>query len=161
MRLYLDANALIQWVEGEHESSDLLEQAVLAYIDNNEGVVTSDISLAEVLVPSLRPDANQEDQSHGATFQRILGEDSAIATKPITRAILLAAAEMRAHLGPSLRLPDAIHLATAKAAACTHVISGDRKLRPSALFDFERVGNTESDLRALLEQARRAGRSAT
>lgn len=152
MKLYLDANALISWVEGDGASSRLLNEAVAYGVRAMEKVTTSEISLAEVLLPSLRPDADEQARGHGVTFHELFSAESAVTSEPVTRDVLLFAASLRAHFGSALRLPDAIHLATAQKAGCTHVISGDRGLRPSPLFPFERIGNTEDDLRAFIDR---------
>jgi predicted nucleic acid-binding protein len=46
---------------------------------------------------------------------------------PIERSILIEAAGLQAKV--KLRLPDAIHIATAIAADCRTVLSNDRRLR--------------------------------
>lgn len=46
---------------------------------------------------------------------------------PVDRSILVAAARLRAQL--TLRLPDAIHVATALAADCELFVSNDRRVR--------------------------------
>lgn len=46
---------------------------------------------------------------------------------PITQAILIEAAEIRA--ATDLKLPDAIHVATAMALGCDALLTNDRSLR--------------------------------
>ncbi len=48
----------------------------------------------------------------------------------VERAILIEAAHLQARLG--LRLPDAIHVATAVAAGCDVLLSNDRRLKVPA-----------------------------
>jgi predicted nucleic acid-binding protein len=50
-----------------------------------------------------------------------------LAVVPIERSILIEAAKLRAQL--KLRLPDAIHIATAIATDCPTVLSNDRRLQ--------------------------------
>ena len=49
---------------------------------------------------------------------------------PVERTILIEAARLQAQL--TLRLPDAIHVATAVAAGCSTLLSNDRRLRVPA-----------------------------
>ena len=51
----------------------------------------------------------------------------ALRVVPVSRVILVAAARMRA--ATALRLPDAIHVATALQSGCTHLVSNDARLR--------------------------------
>lgn len=48
---------------------------------------------------------------------------------PVNRGILVEAARIRASSGPQLRLPDAIHIATAHATTCQAVITNDKRLK--------------------------------
>lgn len=50
-------------------------------------------------------------------------------SEPVTREILVAAAEIRAEYHQRLKLPDAIHLASAQLHGCETVLTNDRQLK--------------------------------
>ena len=63
-----------------------------------------------------------------------------LAMVPVSRTILIDAARLRANSG--LRLPDAIHVATAVAAGCPIFLSNDRRLKvPDVLQLLALVGD--------------------
>jgi predicted nucleic acid-binding protein len=57
---------------------------------------------------------------------------------PIDRSILVDAAHYRARLG--IKLPDAIHVATAVAAGCEIFLSNDRKIITPAGMVLRKLG---------------------
>ncbi|WP_127088750.1 type II toxin-antitoxin system VapC family toxin [Aquabacter cavernae] len=126
MQLYFDANALIQAVEKSdreaHAFADIIQGA------SRQGLkcVSSELSLAELLVVPLR----NADLPLIAAFSNLLSGtgDAQFFTVPVSRDVLLQAARIRAEGGQGLKLPDAIHLATAELSGCTHIISGDKRL---------------------------------
>ena len=63
-------------------------------------------------------------------YQQALRNTSSRTVVPIDRAVLLEAAQLRA--ATSLRLPDAIHVATARLTGCSAFISNDARLRAGA-----------------------------
>ena len=68
-------------------------------------------------------------RSYHDWYQSNLVSDSLlIRTLPISRNILNQAALIRARV-PSIKTPDAIHVATARMGACTHFVTGDVELR--------------------------------
>jgi predicted nucleic acid-binding protein len=90
-RIYLDANALIYFTEAHPTLGPPLKSLFAFADDGNCRLVSSELTLAEVLVLS-------------------------------TGAALRARRE--------LRLPDALHLASATAAGCDLVVTADVRLRP-------------------------------
>lgn len=88
-------------------------------------VVTSEITLAECLV---KPFADK-DIFAVETYMSLLGEQPGLPVIPISRPILLSAAQLRAET--KLKLPDAIHVATAKWAECSVFVTNDREIRHS------------------------------
>ena len=48
---------------------------------------------------------------------------------PVSRSILVAAANLRATFGSQVKLPDAIHLASALEQSCTTFITNDKRLK--------------------------------
>ena len=120
-RLYLDANVWIYALEGGPEWEILRE--LLLLIKNGElRAVTSELTLGEVLVAPIRA-KNRALQSQ---FQKAIDNNGGLLVHPISRAILLEAARLRAiH---NLQMPDAIHGATAKLSNCRQFLSADAEL---------------------------------
>jgi predicted nucleic acid-binding protein len=80
--------------------SDLIERKLIAPL-------TSELTLAEVMVKPLR----DRDMRLQDSYQKLLAKDGPLIVVPISRDILMKAAEVRAAVGG--KLPDAIHVATA------------------------------------------------
>lgn len=95
-----------------------------AHVDQRQiEVVTSEITLAECLV---KPFADK-DIFAVETYMALLGEQPSLPVVPISRSILLSAAQLRAET--KLKLPDAIHVATAKWAECSAFVTNDRGIK--------------------------------
>ena len=90
--------------------------------------LTSEITLAELLVLPLR----QKDERLTSVYQRWVKSDSLVVSKAVDRDIPVAAAGLRADDG-SLRLPDAIHLATAMRFGCRRFLTFDARLDRSPI----------------------------
>lgn len=118
--IYLDANAIIQLVEGE--APELLFLAEMAAADLIR-IYTSELSLAEVLVGPLRKSQNELVNF----YEDMLKSDDFIAVLKVDRPILRHSAELRATLG--FKGPDAIHVATSLASGCTIFVSSDKRIR--------------------------------
>ena len=122
-RVYLDTNVLIAMVEiGPRLTPGQL--ALLRRIDAGHMVgVTSELSLCEVLV---RPFADGNVQLN-AEFLELLRPGGVLEVVPISRDVLIRAAGLRADT--RMKLPDAVHVATAAATGCAQFVSADRGLR--------------------------------
>lgn len=134
--VYLDACAIIELLEKHTAESSALTALVDVAAGKPPRLLTSELTLTEVLVEPIRGLLDVTPWQDGAPFSRDhhdwyltnLTEDGVLVrTLPITRSILTRAALMRARV-KSLRSPDAIHVATAYEAGCTHFISGDQRL---------------------------------
>lgn len=119
-RLYLDANIIIYAAEGPAALPPAL-RATLLRVDSGElSAATSELTLAEVLVKPLR----DRDAALADSYHRRLTSGPALSVVPVSRAVLSAAARIRAdHI--SLKLPDAIHAATALLHGCTTYLTND------------------------------------
>ena len=121
-RVYLDTNLFIYALEGFPEYADRISELFAAVDRGVLSAVTSELTLAESLVKPF-----MDNDLHRQTLYREIIQHSEILTvAPVSRDILIEAARLRSV--SSLRLPDAIHLATALAAGCTSFISNDKKI---------------------------------
>jgi predicted nucleic acid-binding protein len=123
-KLYLDTNTFIYALEHHADYAAILD-LLLASIDaGNIRSFTSEITLAECLV---KPFADGNTDLQGR-YQAALANRPGFTMAPVSRHILIQAAQVRAvH---KLRLPDAIHLATALDLACDTFITNDRLIKP-------------------------------
>lgn len=128
-RLYLDANVFIGAFEGAESIRQLFRGLLRTGLDRPGLLVTSELTLAEVLVGPLR--AGETEARLAAEYAAIVADAPGLAVAPVDRETLTAAARVRADWR-SGKLPDAIHLATAAVRECTHILSGDQALRYAA-----------------------------
>jgi predicted nucleic acid-binding protein len=123
-RIYLDTNLLIYAVE---EIAPFAEQVRPLFQAADRGdiwVVTSLLTLAETLVMPYR----KRDDVLIATYRELLtNPPPGLHVAQLDAAVLERAARLRAATN-SLRLPDAIHLATAEAQQCDLFLTNDRRL---------------------------------
>ena len=118
-RVYFDTNIVIYAVEGFADYADQI-RALLKAMNTGEIVaITSELTLAETLVKPLK-DQNSTTQQ---AYRRFLTPTAAFEIAPIRRDILESAAQWRAT--SSLKLPDAIHLATSIREQCTSLLTND------------------------------------
>jgi predicted nucleic acid-binding protein len=130
-RTYLDTNALIAILEKEG-ALDERQRAFVNEVDAGdvEGV-TSELTLAECLV---KPIADR-DEALVRAYLSLLGADSAfLRVAGVSRPVLLEAARIRA--GTGVKLPDAIHVATAHVSGCAVFVSNDRRLASACPMEF-------------------------
>jgi predicted nucleic acid-binding protein len=126
-RHYVDTNVFIAMLERSDERAErLLHLFTRGHHQDDETFLTSEITLAELLVLPYR----QKDQHLISLYQKWIGVGSLIAAKAVGREILSAAANLRANDG-ALRLPDAIHLATALRFSCRRFLTFDSRLSRS------------------------------
>jgi predicted nucleic acid-binding protein len=88
--------------------------------------VTSELTLAECLVKPL----SMKKFENSDIYLQSIQNSSILEVVPIHRMILIEAANLRAATG--CRLPDAIHLATAKTNQCDIFITNDRDIKKNA-----------------------------
>lgn len=133
--IYLDACAIIDAIEKPTAEGQALINLIVEGAGTDTPFITSDLSLAEVLVDPIRglidraaTDENPESRFHHDWYVGNLTPDGLlIQTRAMDRDILVQAAVMRARV-QSLKVPDAIHAATAYRFNCTHFVTGDAKL---------------------------------
>lgn len=121
--VYMDTNAFIYSVERIDPYRALLDPFWDDVQKAHASVLTSELSLLEVLVRPLR----DGDTALEMAFRAVLLSSPDVRTVPITLTILERAARLRAiH---SLRTPDAIHAATALKHGCGPFITNDAAFR--------------------------------
>jgi predicted nucleic acid-binding protein len=111
-RVYFDTNIIIYAVEGYAALATQLNALLQALDDGEIVAVTSELTLAEVLVKPFKDGNLSVEQAYRA----FLTPTPALQVVPVDGSIFLAAARLRATT--SLKLPDAIHLATADRYRC-------------------------------------------
>lgn len=117
--VYLDTNIIIYSVEGFPDYADKIK-LLLDELDATEIIaVTSELTLAEVLVKPLQ-DGNVKIQQ---AYKDFLLPTLVFEVVPISLSILESAAESRAKT--KLKLPDAIHWATFQDCKCNTFLTND------------------------------------
>ena len=120
--VYLDTNPIIYLTEAKPLFKKSLAVLFKAVEAAGAQLITSELTLTEVLVRPIR----QNDTELIATYERLF--DTLLDARPVSREVLLLAAQLRADL-PSLKTPDAIHVATATLADADVFVSADLGLR--------------------------------
>lgn len=122
-RVYLDANVFIAAFENRSARSDHAWWLLMAIERGDLVGVTSELTLAELLV---RPMLDQDDDlvQH---YKELITPGEGFEVPAVGRDILIEAAVLRT-VRPSLRLPDAVHVASARLSRCVAIVSDDRRL---------------------------------
>jgi len=121
-RIYLDSNVFIGAFESVGAHSDHAWWILKAMEDGEITGITSEITLAEILVKPLEKGATDL----AAGYEQMIISSDALEVFPVSRQVLVSAAGVRARRS-SVKLPDAIHIATARAASCTFFVTDDRR----------------------------------
>lgn len=123
--IYLDSNIFIMAFETRNETSDLLSE-IFSMIDRHSAThfLTSELTLSELLVQPIR----ENDEQAIDQYEVLFAPDHWLMTNPVTRSTLSVAATLRAQ-NSNLKLPDAIHVATALGANCSHILTNDRGIK--------------------------------
>lgn len=130
MKIYLDTNFFIGFIEDENE---VLERFYRGAAIGEAELFTSELTLLETLTGAIR----DGDMDEMTAYEDWLSEaNEMLRVVPISREVLRKAAEVRVTLGN--KTPDAIHVATAELADCEVFVSSDRKLRVPQ--DMRKVG---------------------
>jgi predicted nucleic acid-binding protein len=123
MRIALDTNIFIYVLEANEQHYQTARN-LLAHIANNTVTgVASTLCLTEVLA-GIRP-PNSSDSQTAPLFMEGLEHIDYI---PIDLEVGIIAGRLRAEYGSILRVPDAVHLASALIAKADIFVTNDRKL---------------------------------
>lgn len=121
--VYVDANTVIYSVEHIAPYFVLLAPLWATMGAVSFDVVSSELTLLEVLVRPLRTGNTRLERE----FRRVLSSTADIRLVPITQKILEDAAQLRATT--NLKTPDAIHAATALREGCALFVTNDVAFR--------------------------------
>ncbi len=128
-RLYLDANVLIALGEGTGEVANLLtDLAAQQEPSETPFLCTSEPTLSEILVQPYR----EQNDSLVDKYDGWLISGSFMEVAPVNRATLWYAAVVRSEY-TSIKLSDAIHVATAIGLGCSHMLTADLRLKDITL----------------------------
>ncbi len=119
-RVYLDTNIIIYVVEGKDEFAYILNALLAAISVSDITAITSEITIAETLV---KPFKNSQIHFQNA-YKNFLTPSLNFDIIPVSRDILESAAQIRATT--KLKLPDAIHWATADLHNCDSFLTNDK-----------------------------------
>lgn len=144
--VYVDSNVLIYAVEGVPETADPAKELIRFLCTARELMFTSEIALAEVLAPSKSRGA-WSSQSKRRVYMDLLIWSGAVNLIPVTRDILIHTADLRETT--ALKLPDAIHLASAIYGKCAFLVTGDTDFK-NLPTGMTHVKPNEEEVRNLL-----------
>lgn len=129
----VDTAPLVFYIEDHPEHADRLEPFFQAVVAGRVAMVTSVVTLLEVLVHPLR----RGDEALAHAYNDFLLASSGVTTVAVDAAIAQAAAELRC--GSRLKTPDAIHVATALVRKADLFLTNDRDFGASAPLPILRV----------------------
>ena len=125
MQVYLDTNVFIAAFERRNSQSDRLADLIaVASRDGRKHFATSELALSELLVAPMRQDLEDLVEY----YVRLFASNDWLEVRPVDTDVLVFAARLRA-TRQGLKLPDAIHLATASMAGCDIFMTEDQGLR--------------------------------
>lgn len=118
--VYLDTNILIALFEGQQQQQETLREFMNLAIDT-KGVAfhTSAMSFSELLVKPYRG----KDEPLARHYLQLARSTDWLTVHDIAPIVIETAAALRA--ATSLRLPDALHVATAMSAVCPYILTFD------------------------------------
>ena len=127
-RIYLDTNVFVMAFEKKDKSGAILSDLFLSIEKGPQPVfVTSELTLSELLVIPYR----NADAELAEAYTILLQNGVWLEGVPVSRPVLMQAARLRSR-SIGLKLPDAIHLATAIQARCSHLLTADMGIKVPA-----------------------------
>jgi predicted nucleic acid-binding protein len=123
--VYVDANPFMYAFETAPDIANPLAPLIEVLKAKPGTAATSELVLGELLAPVRRPGALTGAERRTIYFN-LLVFNPWFELRPVTRSLILDSASLRE--GTSLKLVDAIHLATALQAGCRFILSNDRDM---------------------------------
>jgi len=140
-RIYLDSNVLISAFSGDEREKAILLMEMVGAVPEMPAApfVTSELTLAESLVRALRVGLDHD----VASMDNVLTSSGWLEVVPVARRQLFGVAWIRSqYLG--VKLPDAIHVATAIGHGCRHLLTADEGLRGEYQLSAWQWGRSET-----------------
>lgn len=134
-RVYLDTNIFIYAVEGYAEFQPELNELFEACDQGILKAITSELTLAEVLVKPL----SDNNFKVCSAYENCIQNSQLLEVVPVDRKILKESARLRSI--NNLKLPDAIHAATAIFNRCQTFITNDKGLEAISGIDVVVLSN--------------------
>ena len=122
-KVYCDVNIFIYALEGFPEIEAALKALFKGIDTGTIDAVTSELALAEALI---KPFENRNVQ-HQAIYDAAIRNRKGLEVVPVSRNVLIEAARLRGTSG--LKLPDAIHVATALQSGCAVFLTNDDRIK--------------------------------
>lgn len=129
-RLYLDTNILIELNEGEGTERPRLEQLLARGARSGMSFATSALTISELLVKPYRDRKLDLARTYYALSQGL----EWLSVVPVSDEVMDLAALVRARYS-KLKLPDAIHLASAARYRCQAFLSADQGIEDLIIAD--------------------------
>ena len=127
-RTYLDSNIIIYALEGFEVYSVILSNFFNLVDHEFIEIVTSQLSLAECLV---KPYAEKREDII-KIYREFIRTSNTLKVQELTENILIDSAKIRAK-EKELKLPDAIHIATALFRNCSLFLTNDKRIKSSVI----------------------------
>ena len=118
-KVYFDANIFIYTLEAHPLWVQLLTDLLSGLYRHEFAASTSSLTLSECLVMPFK----KNDPNLIKTYREALEPSKFLCVAPVDRQTLIIAAQIRAQFG--LKLPDAIHAATAQTQSCAALLTND------------------------------------
>lgn len=125
-RLYLDANALIYFVERSDPTQQRIAERIVAELREGRRMTTSELGVAECLYGAYKLKSEPLERRYLALFD----EPNVLRIVPVNGERLNRAAKLGAEMG--LKLADAVHFAAAIEGGCSQFLTADRRIRTNA-----------------------------
>ena len=149
-RIYFDTNVYISLVEHSSAISKQISRLFGGWEGQSHLIVTSEFTLAEALVKPIKIALDTGNYTlHDTYIDWIADEPDVRMVLPASRIILIRAALVRAQLSRlaqiKVKLPDAIHIASALQGNCDVFITGDKDLQAAVQAIAQRMGLKAGD----------------
>jgi predicted nucleic acid-binding protein len=123
LRIYLDTNVFIDAFESD-DMPVTRGRRVLDHVGAGGAIgVISELVVAELLVKPIETGDFEMQEA----YENLFHSTTKIETQPIDRSVLMRAASLRA-TSKMLKMPDAIHVATAQIQRCAAFVTSDIRL---------------------------------
>jgi len=140
--LAVDTNVLIYFMEADPQFGPLAHRLLQQVAAGSLEAVGSELLYIEVL-------SHRALSNHDVTRVTKIIEASGVKMIPIHKSILLQAAQLR-RTTPTLKTPDAIHLATAQFAGAGQFVTNDQELLKRNVEGIELISLTHTKERIVL-----------